>query len=61
MQSNPSGTKRGTSKRVTSADVARLAGVSRATVSYVVNGVPDIRITPATRERVLGAAAEFGI
>jgi DNA-binding LacI/PurR family transcriptional regulator len=57
---NPSRAKRGTSKRVTSADVARLAGVSRATVSYVVNGVPDIKITPATRERVLGAAAELG-
>ena len=60
MQSNPTGARRGTSKRVTSADVARLAGVSRATVSYVVNGVPDIKITPATRERVLGAAAELG-
>ena len=47
-------------KRVTSADVARLAGVSRATVSYVVNGVPDVKITPETRERVLGAAAELG-
>lgn len=60
MQSNPIRAKRGTSKRVTSADVARLARVSRATVSYVVNGVPDIKITPATRERVLGAAAELG-
>lgn len=48
------------SKRVTGADVARVAGVSRATVSYVVNGVPDIRITPETRERVLVAAAELG-
>ena len=40
--------------------MARLAGVSRATVSYVVNGVPDVKITPATRERVLGAAAQLG-
>ncbi len=48
------------SKRATGADVARIAGVSRATVSYVVNGVPDIRITPETRKRVLSAAAELG-
>lgn len=46
--------------RVTSADVARLAGVSRATVSYVVNDVPGVKLTPGTRERVLAAAAELG-
>jgi DNA-binding LacI/PurR family transcriptional regulator len=60
MRSDPVKAKRVSSKRVTSADVARLAGVSRATVSYVVNGVPDIKITAATRERVLDAAAELG-
>jgi DNA-binding LacI/PurR family transcriptional regulator len=37
-----------------------LAGVSRATVSYVVNGVPNVKITPATRERVMGAASALG-
>jgi DNA-binding LacI/PurR family transcriptional regulator len=46
--------------RVTSSDVAKRAGVSRATVSYVVNGVSGIRITPETRDRVLAAAAELG-
>ena len=45
--------------RATSRDVAKLAGVSRATVSYVVNGVPG-KVTPETRERVLAAAAELG-
>lgn len=49
-------------KRPTQVDVARLAGVSRATVSYVVNGLADgyVSITPETRERVLQAAAELG-
>ncbi len=44
----------------TSEDVARLAQVSRATVSYVLNNVQDARISEATKERVLQAAAELG-
>src|SRR5580704_17558652 len=44
----------------TSADVARLAGVSRSTVSLVVNDVPTARIGQATRERVLAAVHELG-
>ncbi len=47
-------------RKVTSADVARHAGVSRATVSYVVNGVSDAGISAETRERVLAAATELG-
>lgn len=47
-------------KRATSADVARLSGVSRATVSYVLNDVPGHRIPAATRERILVAAQELG-
>lgn len=46
--------------RITSAEVARLAGVSRATVSYVLNEVPGRVITPAVRERVRRVAAEVG-
>ncbi|MBB5079863.1 LacI family DNA-binding transcriptional regulator [Nonomuraea endophytica] len=41
-------------------DVARLAGVSVATVSYVLNKRDDGRARPETRERVLAAAAELG-
>ncbi len=47
-------------KAPTSADVARLAGVSRATVSYVINEVPDSRISEDTRDRVLAAVGELG-
>ncbi|MGC9346776.1 MAG: LacI family DNA-binding transcriptional regulator [Anaerolineae bacterium] len=49
-------------KRPTQADVARIAGVSRATVSYVLNDRTDgrIRITSETRQKVLKAAEELG-
>jgi DNA-binding LacI/PurR family transcriptional regulator len=44
-------------KRPTSFDVARRAGVSRATVSHVLNGRG--RIPEETRQRVLAAASEL--
>lgn len=44
---------------VTSGDVARQAGVSRATVSYIVNG-KGARFSEETRKAVLDAAAELG-
>lgn len=43
----------------TQADVARLAGVSRATVSYVVSGSTDTPISAETRARVLDAIARL--
>ena len=43
-------------KRVTSQDVADLAGVSRTTVSFVLNDVKGLNITPETRQRVRDAA-----
>ena len=48
------------SARATSADVARRAGVSRATVSYVLNDRPGHSISAATREKVRAAADELG-
>jgi DNA-binding LacI/PurR family transcriptional regulator len=45
---------------VTSVDVARRAGVSRATVSDVLNGQRIDRYHPGTVERVRSAAAELG-
>ena len=52
------GDRRG--KRLTSVDVAREAGVSRATVSYVLNDTPNQRIPEATRRRVWAAVERLG-
>jgi LacI family transcriptional regulator len=46
-------------RSVTSDDVARLAGVSRTTVSYVLNNTPNLSIKPETREKVWAAAREL--
>ncbi|MDD5370254.1 MAG: LacI family DNA-binding transcriptional regulator [Anaerolineaceae bacterium] len=43
-------------KRVTAQKVADMAGVSRTTVSFVLNNVPGMRIREETRRRVLCAA-----
>lgn len=45
---------------VTSADVARLAGVSRATVSFVLNDTQAHRVSETTRAKVLAAADTLG-
>ncbi|MFJ4860470.1 MULTISPECIES: LacI family DNA-binding transcriptional regulator [unclassified Streptomyces] len=45
---------------ITSADVARLAGVSRATVSFVLNDTQGHRVSAGTRARVLDAAKQLG-
>ncbi|MCI4066867.1 LacI family transcriptional regulator [Micromonospora sp. R77] len=49
-------------KRVTQRDIARMAGVSQATVSLVLNNRTDadVRIAPETRDRVLRVIAETG-
>ena len=50
----------GKERRVTSEDVARASGVSRATVSYVLNNDPRQSIPQETRERVLKVARDLG-
>ncbi|MEV4115317.1 substrate-binding domain-containing protein [Nonomuraea sp. NPDC049695] len=50
--------RRGRSERATLADVARLAGVSPATASKVLNGRSDVGAS--TREHVLKVMAEIG-
>ncbi|MFG2164939.1 LacI family DNA-binding transcriptional regulator [Micromonospora chersina] len=49
-------------RRVTQRDIARMAGVSQATVSLVLNNRTDaeVRIAPETRDRVLRVIAETG-
>jgi DNA-binding LacI/PurR family transcriptional regulator len=46
-------------KRPTSADVAAAAGVSRTTVSFVLNERTGVKIPDETRQRVLAAAAKL--
>jgi LacI family transcriptional regulator len=48
------------SKRVTSLDVARAAGVSRTTVSMVLNNVRSIQISEETRRLVVDTASQLG-
>ena len=45
---------------VTSADVARDSGVSRTTVSYVLNDTPGVRVSDETRARVRASADRLG-
>ena len=47
-------------KRVTSKDVADKVGVSRTTVSLVLNNVRGIQISSETRQKVIDAAKELG-
>lgn len=47
-------------RSVSSKDVAAMAGVSRTTVSFVLNATPGKVIPEETRARVLAAAAELG-
>lgn len=48
------------SRPVTSSDVALAAGVSRSTVSFVLNGNDTIALADETRERVRRVARELG-
>src|SRR5690554_3538607 len=47
-------------RRPTMLDVAAMAGVSQATVSLVLNGSPGVKLTNATRRKVLDAAKSLG-
>jgi LacI family transcriptional regulator len=46
-------------KRPSMKDVAELAGVSRTTVSFVLNDVPNANIPAATQERVMDAVKQL--
>ena len=47
-------------RRVTMKDVALAAGVSQSTVSFVLNGLEDMRISSDTRTKVLDAVNRLG-
>ena len=47
-------------RRVTMTDIAREAGCSQATVSFVLNRVEGIKISQPTRDRVIEAARNLG-
>ena len=46
-------------KQVSIKDVAREAGVSPATVSYILNSTPGLSFTPETREKVMAAVEKL--
>ena len=53
--------QRSKAKRPSMKDVAELAGVSRTTVSYVINNVPDANNIPSeTKARIWAAVEELG-
>ena len=47
-------------KRITTFDIAREAGVSRTTVSHILNDQPGIQLSPKTKARVLATARRLG-
>lgn len=51
---------KGTKGRVTMIDIARAAGCSQATVSFVLNNSPGIKLSQQTRERVIETARTLG-
>lgn len=53
-------TKRKSARLPTMYDVAKRAGVSQTTVSFVINGVPNANIPEETKERIWAAVAELG-
>jgi DNA-binding LacI/PurR family transcriptional regulator len=46
-------------KRVTMRQIAKAAGISRTTVSFVLNNVPGVNISTETRQRILEVAREL--
>jgi LacI family transcriptional regulator len=52
--------KHGKTKKPSMYDVARLAGVSQTTVSFVVNDTPNANIPQETRDRIWAAIKELG-
>lgn len=52
--------RRADKRRITMTDVAREAGCSQATVSFVLNNAPGVKLSAATKQRVFDAARRLG-
>jgi LacI family transcriptional regulator len=52
--------EKGKRKPISQVEIARIAGVSRTTVSFVLNNVRGKHISEETRQKVVAAAREFG-
>ena len=61
---SPAGAKKGRgagkTRRITMTDIAREAGCSQATVSFVLNRTEGVKISPEMRERVVEVARALG-
>ena len=60
LRPKAAGRPSGASRRVTMTDIAQVAGCSQTTVSFVLNNTSGIKISSATRERVIEAARALG-
>lgn len=47
--------------KITSKEIAAIAGVSPTTVSFILNNRRNVGISPETRRKVLSVAAEYGL
>lgn len=54
------GARRAATRRITMTDIAKAAGCSQTTVSFVLNETPDIRLSSQMRDRVIEAARSLG-
>jgi LacI family transcriptional regulator len=60
VKQNPNNLMKKKTRNITSLDIAKIAGVSRTTVSFVLNNKADKNISEETKNRVLKVVRELG-